>query len=73
MSALTACLLLWAAPAAGAEWVRVETPNFIVYGEPGEPASVAAEFERFREALARVIPGGNARPVRRSSSFRSAS
>ena len=56
--ALTACLLLSAAP-AGAEWVRVETPNFIVYGEPGERRvrEVADEFERFREALARVIPG----------------
>jgi Protein of unknown function (DUF1570) len=59
LSALVACLLLSVAPAAAAEWVRVETPNFIVYGEPGERRvrEVAEEFERFREALARVIPG----------------
>ena len=46
------------APVAAADWVRVETPNFIVYGEPGERRvrEVADEFERFREALARVIP-----------------
>jgi len=59
LSALLAGLLLSAAPAGAAEWVRVETPNFIVYGEPGERRvrEVAEEFERFREALARVIPG----------------
>jgi Tfp pilus assembly protein PilF len=59
LSALLACLLLSAAPAGAAEWVRVETPNFIVYGEPGERRvrEIADEFERFREALARVIPG----------------
>ena len=56
---MTACLLLLPTPAGAAEWVRVETPNFIVYGEPGERRvrEVAEEFERFREALARVIPG----------------
>ena len=59
LSALLTCLLLSAAPAGAAEWVRVETPNFIVYGEPGERRvrEIADEFERFREALARVIPG----------------
>jgi tetratricopeptide (TPR) repeat protein len=42
-----------------AAWVRVETANFVVYGEAGEGRvrEVAQEFERFREALARVIPG----------------
>jgi Protein of unknown function (DUF1570) len=56
---VAACLLLLPTPAGAAEWVRVETPNFIVYGEPGERRvrEVAEEFERFREALARVIPG----------------
>ena len=59
LSALIACLLLSAVPARAADWVRVETPNFIVYGEPGERRvrEIADEFERFREALARVIPG----------------
>lgn len=38
---------------AAAEWVRVETPNFVVFGESGERRTqeIAAEFERFREAL----------------------
>ena len=59
LSALIACLLLSVVPARAADWVRVETPNFIVYGEPGERRvrEIADEFERFREALARVIPG----------------
>ena len=49
-------------PAAAADWVRVETPNFIVFGESGERRvrEVADEFERFREALARVIPAASA-------------
>jgi hypothetical protein len=44
-----------------AQWVRVETPNFIVYSESGEKRAreIAAEFERFREALGRVIPRAN--------------
>jgi tetratricopeptide (TPR) repeat protein len=59
--ALAIAAWLAAAPAA-AEWVRVETPNFTVYGESGERRirEVADEFERFREALARVIPGAAA-------------
>ena len=56
---IATCVLLAAAPAEATEWTRVETPNFIVYGETGERRvrEVAEEFERFREALARVIPG----------------
>ncbi len=48
-----------AARADAAQWVRVETPNFVVFGEVGEKRTrdVAAEFERFREALGRVLPG----------------
>ena len=59
LSAVVTCVLLAAAPAEAAEWTRVETPNFIVYGETGERRvrEVAEEFERFRDALARVIPG----------------
>jgi hypothetical protein len=59
--ALAAALLLLARPALAAEWVRVETPNFIVMGDTGERRlkEVAAEFERFREALGRVIPSAN--------------
>jgi hypothetical protein len=51
------------APPAG--WVRVESPNFVVFGELGEKQTreYAAEFERFREALARVVPGAAIRPA----------
>jgi tetratricopeptide (TPR) repeat protein len=58
VAVLIVAALLAASPAAGTDWVRVETRNFIVYGETGEARvrEVAAEFERFREALARVIP-----------------
>ena len=47
---------------AAAPWVRVETANFVVYGDAGETRvrDVAQEFERFREALGRVIPGAGA-------------
>ena len=60
-TALVACLLLSAAPAAAAEWVRVESPNFVVFGESGEGRGreVAEEFERFRGALGRIIPGAD--------------
>jgi hypothetical protein len=56
--------LCWPAQQASArEWVRIETPNFIVFGEPSEKRlrDVADEFERFREALGRVIPAGATR------------
>ena len=60
-TALVACLLLSAAPAGAAEWVRVESPNFVVYGETGvgRVREVAEEFERFRGALGRIIPGAD--------------
>jgi len=50
-------------PTESADWVRVETPNFIVFGEGGEKRTrdVAAEFERFREALGRVVAGAATR------------
>ena len=56
-------MLLCAVRVDGAQWVRVETPNFVVFGEVGEKRTrdVAAEFERFREALARVLPGAAAK------------
>ncbi len=58
-AALLVAAFLAAAPPPATDWVRVETRNFIVYGETGERRlrEVASEFERFREALARVIPG----------------
>ncbi|HJR60624.1 MAG TPA: hypothetical protein VJ813_14535 [Vicinamibacterales bacterium] len=66
-TALAAALVfLGLAPApAGAEWVRVESPNFVVFGEVGEKHTreYAAEFERFREALGRIVPGAAARPA----------
>jgi len=60
---LAAALLLILLPTSSeaSDWVRVETRNFIVYGETGENRvrEVASEFERFREALGRVIPGAD--------------
>jgi len=55
----TGAMLLAAIPVSAAQWVRVETPNFVVFGEVGEKRTreVAAEFERFREALGRVLAG----------------
>src|SRR5262245_54348220 len=55
----TGVIVLMAVPVQGAQWVRVETPNFVVFGEVGEKRTrdVASEFERFREALARVLTG----------------
>ena len=51
-------LLLLPLPTHAADWFRVETPNLIVFG-PGEKRSreVAAEFERFREAVSLILPG----------------
>lgn len=45
--------------ARAAAWVRVETPNFVVLGEASEKRvrEVAEQFERFRQALGRVLPG----------------
>ena len=56
---LAAALLLITAAPAPAEWVRVESPNFILFGEIGERRTrdYAHEFERFREALAKNGPG----------------
>jgi hypothetical protein len=56
---IAALLAVGVRPAAADEWVRVETPNFIVFGEPSEKRvrEVAEQFERFRQALARVLPG----------------
>ena len=53
-------LLLWLCGATSQTtppggWVRVESTNFVVFGELGEKQTreYAEEFERFREALAR--------------------
>jgi tetratricopeptide (TPR) repeat protein len=45
--------------AAAAGWIRVETPNFIVFGDASDKRvrEVAEQFERFRQALGRVLPG----------------
>ena len=53
-------VLVWlVAVPASAQWVRVDSPNFTVFGEVGDKRTreYAAEFERFREALGRVVPG----------------
>ncbi len=43
-------------PAVG--WVRVDTPHFVVFGQTSEKTTgaIATEFERFREAIGRVLP-----------------
>ena len=53
-------VLVWlVAVPASAQWVRVDSPNFTIFGEIGDKRTreYAAEFERFREALGRVVPG----------------
>jgi tetratricopeptide (TPR) repeat protein len=56
-TAVLSASLASAAPA----WVRVETPNFVVFGEVGERSTraVAEQFERFREVMARILPGAS--------------
>ena len=51
------CLLLLPPHALAVDWVRVETPNLIVYG-PGEKRTreISGEFERYREALNQIFP-----------------
>ena len=58
-------LLFTATSAAAPEWVRVDTPNFVVFGEIGEKRTreIAEAFERFGEAMARVFPNATASPV----------
>ena len=53
-----ALLLLCPFSGAAADWVRVETPNLVVFG-PGEKRTreVAAEFERFRDAVSQILSG----------------
>lgn len=62
-AALLLLLLLVAATADAADWVRIDTPNFVVYGQVGESRTreIASQFERFREALGRVVPGAATR------------
>lgn len=52
------CLFLFPLSAGAADWVRVETPNLIVFG-PGEKRTkeIAAEFERFRDAVSQILSG----------------
>ena len=52
------CLIACLAPAtAGAEWRRLETPNFVVIGDAseGDLRNIAVQFEGFRETLGRVL------------------
>jgi hypothetical protein len=59
-------VLLAALPWLGAaaqpqeQWLRLDSPNFVVIGEVGarELSDVAAQFERFRETLKRVLGEG---------------
>jgi hypothetical protein len=64
LRALAAAVILLTLPAPlRAEWVRVESSNFVLYGEIGERRTrdYAREFERFREALGRAVPGATPR------------
>lgn len=56
-------VLVMAPRPLAAEWVRVDSPNFVVFGEGGERRTreYALEFERFREALGRIVPGAATR------------
>jgi hypothetical protein len=44
--AVVTLLMVTVAPTSATEWVRVETPNFVVFGEVGEKRTkeVAVEF-----------------------------
>jgi Flp pilus assembly protein TadD len=57
---LLAALPWLAAAAPPAEWLRIDSPNFVVIGEVGarELGDVAAQFEAFRETLRRVLGEG---------------
>lgn len=57
---LLTCLAAVVAAPAGAEWRRIDTPNFIVVGDVSarELRSVAVKFEGFRETLSRVLSKG---------------
>ena len=58
-AALFFCLLALSSRLDAAVWIRVDTPNLIVFG-PGEKRTreVTAEFERFREAISQILPSG---------------
>jgi tetratricopeptide (TPR) repeat protein len=60
---LAVLLLLTCLPAdAAAKWTRVRSPNFLFIGEASEGRirRTAERLERFREMLARVLPGAAA-------------
>jgi hypothetical protein len=46
-----------AASPAGAQWRRIDSPNFVVIGETGasDLRNIALKFEAFRETLSRVL------------------
>lgn len=60
---LAALAVLLAATPARADWIRVESPHFVLFSELNERRTrdYAREFERFREALGRAVPGAAAR------------
>jgi hypothetical protein len=49
-----------AASAKGPAWLRLDTPGFVVIGDAGEKRlqAIAADLERFREALSKMLPEG---------------
>jgi tetratricopeptide (TPR) repeat protein len=44
----------------GRAWLRLDTPGFVVIGDAGEKRlqAIAADLERFREALSKMLPEG---------------
>jgi hypothetical protein len=56
-AAIIAAVVAVASAAEAAEWVRIDTPNFVVYGEASEARvrDVSDQLERFRDALGRVV------------------
>ncbi|MGH9314838.1 MAG: peptidase MA family metallohydrolase, partial [Vicinamibacterales bacterium] len=66
LTALAGTVLPWATRAASASsWRRIDTPHFTVIGSVGERelGDVAAQFERFREVLAQLLPPQATAPV----------
>jgi tetratricopeptide (TPR) repeat protein len=49
-----------AAPSAPPQWLRLDTPGFVVIGDAGEKRlqAIAADLERFREALSKMLRQG---------------
>lgn len=49
-----------AAPSAAPQWLRLDTPGFVVIGEAGEKRlqAIADDLERFPDALSKMLRQG---------------